>query len=478
VFRKKTPEEAPTFWIATGDLPATPAHSFYQKLDEVLNECGFGDEVRRLAEPFYDMDTSKGGQPGIDPEVYFMMLMVGFFENLSSERAIAARCADSLSIRAFLHYAIGERTPHHSSFTVIRQRLSGDVYEAAFAIVLRALREKKLLKGRRVSIDSSVMEANASLRSLEHRLTGERYRQYVKRLAREAGVDVSDPKAVSTFDRKRPGRKTSNKEWRNPHDPDAKVGPDKKGVTRMIYKPEHVVDLETGAIVDVLVRPGDAADGSDLAERVLEVEDRLNERLNERLNVAVGDEADCTIVETLVGDMGYFVLGELEALQEVGIRTAIADPVGGKRRLEKLSEAQRRTLCSARRTTRSASGKRLMRRRGELCERSFAHVLDYGGARRTALRGRENISKRYRIQVACGNLALLLRHLTGIGTLKQSWAASREARAALIGVLRVFLGLELPRMVLRWLERCLREQSPAIPSNAPCTMLIRATSTV
>ena len=356
MFRKKTPEEAPTFWIATSDLPTTPAHSFYQKLDEVLTECGFGDEVRRLAEPFYDMDTSKGGQPGIDPEVYFKMLMVGFFENLSSERAIAARCADSLSIRAFLHYAIGERTPHHSSFTVIRQRLSGEVYEAAFAIVLRALREKKLLEGRRLSIDSSVMEANASLRSLEHRLTGERYRQYVKRLAKAAGVDVSDPKAVSTFDRKRPGRKTSNKEWQNPHDPDAKVGLDKKGVTRMIYKPEHVVDLETGAIVDVVVRPGDAADGSDLAKRVLEVEERMNVAVAHAAGDEAGEAADCTIVETVVGDMGYFVLGELERLQEVGIRTAIADPVGGKRRLEKLSEAQRRTLRRATRTTRSASG--------------------------------------------------------------------------------------------------------------------------
>jgi transposase len=452
VFRKKTPEEAPTFWIATGDLPATPAHSFYQKLDEVLTECGFGDEVRRLAEPFYDMDASKGGQPGIDPEVYFKMLMVGFFENLTSERAIAARCADSLSIRAFLHYAIGERTPHHSSFTVIRQRLSGEVYEAVFAIVLRALREKKLLKGRRLSIDSSVMEANASLRSLEHRLTGERYRQYVKRLAKAAGVDTSDPRAVSTFDRKRPGRKTSNKEWQNPHDPDAKVGPDKKGVTRMIYKPEHVVDLETGAIVDVVVRPGDAADGSDLAKRLLEVEERMNVAVAHAAGDEAGEAADCTIVETVVGDMGYFVLGELERLQEVGIRTAIADPVGGKRRLEKLSEAQRRTLRSATRTTRSAGGKRLMRRRGELCERSFVHVLDYGGARRTTLRGRENISKRYRIQAACGNLSLLLRQLTGIGTLKQSWAASREARAAVVGVLRLILGLDLPRMTLRWLE--------------------------
>ena len=117
VFRKKAPEEAPTFWIATSDLPTTPAHAFYQQLDAALVQCRFGEQVRALAAPFYEMDVRKGGQPGIDPEVYFKMLMVGFFENVTSERAIAARCADSLAIREFLHYGLGERTPHHSDPT-------------------------------------------------------------------------------------------------------------------------------------------------------------------------------------------------------------------------------------------------------------------------------------------------------------------------------------------------------------------------
>lgn len=422
VFRKKAPEEAPAFWIATSDLPATPANSFSQKLDAVLAEFRFGEEVRRLAAPFYEMDTSKGGQPGIDPDIYFKMLMVGFFENLPSERAIAARCADSLSIREFLHYGLGERTPHHSSFTVIRQRLAAGVYDAVFALVLRALREKKLLKGKRLAIDTSVLEANASLRSLEHRLTGERYRQYVKRLAEAAGVDPADPRAVSTFDRKRPGRKTSNEEWQNPHDPDAKVGPDKKGVTRMLYKPEHVVDLETGAIVAVELNLGDERDAQGLADRVLEAE--------QRVNVAVGDPPERARVETVVADMGYCDAAELGTLQEAGIRTAVADPVRN-RRMEKLTEAERRSLRHAKRTTRSRSGRALMRRRGELCERTFVHVLDYGGARRTTLRGRENIFKRYLLQAACANLSLLLRHLSGIGTLKQTWAASARALAAL-----------------------------------------------
>lgn len=438
VFRQKTPEEAPAFWIATSELPTTPAHSFYQRLDQVLTACRFGEEVRRLAAPYYDMDTSKGGQPGIDPEVYFKMLLVGFFENLPSERGIAARCADSLSIRAFLHYELGERTPHHSSFTVIRQRLGPEVYEAVFAVVLRALKKKKLLKGRHLAIDTSVMEANASLRSLEHRLTGEQYRQYVKRLAAAAGVDPTDARAVSAFDRKRPGRTTSNAEWQNPHDPDAKVGPDKKGVTRMIYKPEHVVDLQTGAIVDVELNFGDQHDAHGLAARVLAVEARAN--------VALGEPADAARVATVVGDMGYCDPAELDTLHAIGIRTAIADPVA-KRRRDKLTDEKRRALSRAKRTLRSRSGRALMRRRGELGERSFVHVLDYGGARRTPLRGRENILKRYRIQAAGVNLALLLRHLGGIGTLKQSWAATQRALRAALRLLQILCQRLLARLI-------------------------------
>ena len=423
MFRKKTPAEAPALWIASSDLPTTAANSFYQKLDGVLAERQFGEHVRRLCALHYEMDARKGGQPGIDPEVYFKMLMVGFFENLTSERAIAARCADSLSIRAFLHYELTETPPHHSSFTVIRQRLPVAVYDKVFGLLVQALHEKKLLRGKQLAIDTSVLEANASLRSLEHRLTGEKYRQYVKRLAKAAGVDTSDPRAVRAFDRKRAGRKTSNKEWRNPHDPDAKVGPDKKGVTRMMYKPEHVVDLETGAIVDVDVKLGDEADAKDLTERVRAAEEGVNNALGESPGVAR--------VEAVVGDMGYCDLDALVELQGIGIRTAIPDPVGN-RQVAKLPEEKRHALRTAQRTLQSKSGQWLMRHRGEYCERSFVHVLDYGGARRTTLRGRENILKRYLVQAACLNLSILLRHLFGIGTLKQTWAASAEVMATLL----------------------------------------------
>lgn len=441
MFRRKAPDPQSSFWIATSDLPSTPANAFYQRLGRALDDSGFGDAVRALCEPFYETDRSRGGRPGIDPEVYFKMQMVGFFENLPSERAIAARCADSLSIREFLHYGLHEPTPDHSSLTVIRQRLGSEVYEQVFGLVLRALKESKLLRGRRLGIDASVLEANASLRSLEHRLSGEAYAEYVRKLAEAAGVDPSDPAAVRRFDKKRPGRKTSNDEWKNPHDPDAKIGRTKRGTTRMIYKPEHVVDLETGAIVDADVRPGDEHDTENLTDRLLAAEARMM--------TALGEPKDKELVELVAADKGYFKLEEIALLKELNIETAVRDPQS-HRRLDTLTESERAALEAAERTVGSEAGKALLRRRGELVERSFEHVLDCGGARRTTLRGRENIRKRYLIQAACANLSLLMRHLAGVGTPKQALAAPHALVAAVFsaffGFLHVLMGAESDRM--------------------------------
>lgn len=421
MFRQKDPERQPSMWIATSDLPTTPANTFYERLDRALNKFGFGKAVRELCEPFYESDTSVGGRPGIDPEVYFKMLMIGFFENLASERAIATRCADSLSVRAFLHYALHEPTPDHSSLTRIRQRLAPAVFQQVFGWILMALKKNKLLKGKRLAIDASVLEANASLRSLEHRLTGEAYSAYVTKLAEAAGVDPTNTAAVRRFDKKRPGRKTSNDEWQNAHDPDAKVGRTKRGNTRMVYKPEHLVDLDTGAIVDVDVRPGDEHDTAELTDRVLAAE--------ERMNTALGEPEDTARIEILVTDKGYYKVTELTALQEQGIKTAICDPIDN-RRVDKLTKAERAAVRAAQRTVRSKTGKALLRRRGELAERSFQHVLDCGGARQTTLRGRENIRKRYLIQAMCANLSLLMRSVCGFGTPKQALAAARAIIAA------------------------------------------------
>lgn len=232
-----------------------------------MESIGFADRVREICAPSY-ADARLGGRPGIDPAVYFKMLMVGFFEDLPSERAIAWRCGDGISVRKFLGYSLTEATPDHSSLSVIRDRLSEAQFRSCSEVVLRGLLAHGLLDAQRLGIDSSVIEANAALRSLRHRDSKKQYWEYVRDLAAEAGVDPNDVAAVRRFDRKREGRRTSNKEWVNPHDPDAKVGQTKDGATDMVYHPEHVIDLDSGAAVSVEVRLGDTRDTQDLNQRL------------------------------------------------------------------------------------------------------------------------------------------------------------------------------------------------------------------
>ena len=424
MFRPKKQEAQQTLWVPTSEIVQTPVNRFYDRLDRELEKAGFHDRVRALCRAYYS--DGGPGRLGIDPVVYFKMLMVGFFEGIASERAIAARCADSLSIRHFLRYELTEATPHHSSMTRIRQRLPEEVYGEVFALILSALKKAKLVKGKKLGVDALVIEANASMRTLTHRLSGEAYRDYVKQLAGEAGVDPDDEAAVTRFDRKRKKR-VSNDEFTHPHDPDAKVTRTKKGQTRMGYKPEHTVDLETGAIVDVDLRPGDEHDTVDLTDRMIEAE--------ERMNVSLGLEKDDATIEVLVADKGYYKTEELAALQEAGIKTVIPEKAT-ERNLEKLCPAHRRAVRAARRSTQAKYGRALLRKRGELLERSFQHVLDCGGARRTTLRGRGNVIKRYLIQAACANLSLLMRTLCGIGTPKQAMAAAAGLLATIIALLQ------------------------------------------
>lgn len=423
MFRPKKKEQQQTLWVPASEIVQAPVNRFYDRLDRELDKAGFHDTVRALCRPYYTDGYT--GRRGIDPVVYFKMLMVGFFEGIASERAIAARCADSLSIRHFLRYELTEATPHHSSMTRIRQRLPEEVYGEVFALILAALKKAKLVKGKKLGVDASVIEANASMRALTHRLSGEAYRDYVKQLAEAAGVDTEDEAAVTRFDKKRK-KKVSNDDFTHPHDPDAKIGRTKKGQTRMTYKPEHTVDLDTGAIVDVDLRPGNEHDTSELADRMVEAE--------ERMNVALGLEKDEATIEVLVADKGYYKTAELAALQEAGIKTVIPEQAG-ERNLERLGPAYRKAVRAARRSVKAKYGRALQRKRGELLERSFQHVLDCGGARRTTLRGRDNVIKRYLIQAACANLSLLMRTLCGIGTPKQAMAAAASVMAALFALI-------------------------------------------
>jgi transposase len=433
VFERKEADKQREFWIETRRLPKISAGAFFQRVEEVLAEIGFSEEVHRLCRPAYSQRPD--GRPGIDPVVYFKMLMVGFFENLPSERAIAARCEDSLAVRTFLGYGLEETTPDHSSLSVIRRRLPAEVYEAVFELILKALKACGLLKGRHVGIDSSVIEANASLKSLVVRNTEEAYWDYVKKLAQAEGIDPSDEKALRRFDRKRPGKKLSNEQFKNRHDADAKISR-QKGKTDLVYKPEHSVDMDSGVIIQAQLVAADSADSVQLPERIESVQDCL-----ERLE---GDKK----IKTVVADGNYHSLANVCALQEAGLKVVIPETNAAKRKEELLTQAQRKALQKARQSHQSKSGCRLMRMRGQHIERSFAHILDCGGMRKATLRGQANLQKRYSFAAACYNLSQLLRKKFGCGTLKMALASGGDRLFShpvdWIALLRAILHLQRP----------------------------------
>lgn len=434
VFERKEAEKQKEFWIETRRLPKLSAGVFFRRVEEVLAEIGFSEEVHRLCRPAYSQRNN--GRPGIDPVVYFKMLMVGFFENLPSERAIAARCEDSLAVRAFLGYGLEEATPDHSSLSVIRHRLPAEVYQAVFELILKALKECGLLKGRQVGIDSSLIEANASLKSLVVRNTEEAYWDYVKKLAQAAGIDPDDEKAVRRFDRKRPGKKLSNEQFKNRHDSDAKISR-QKGKTDLIYKPEHSVEMDSGVIIQAQLVAAESADSVELPERVQSVQDSLK-RLEPSQKI-----------KTVVADGNYHSLGNVCALQEAGFKVVIPDANAAKRKEELLTEPQPKALHQARQSHQSKSGSRLMRMRGQHIERSFAHILDCGGMRKATLRGKENLQKRYNFAVACYNLSQLLRNKFGCGTLKMAlatgWQRPFPHRPDLLALFRAIFHAHSPR---------------------------------
>lgn len=426
MFGKKEQAGQLTLWMVSADIVRGPGEAYYERLDKALRTGGFDRRVRELCTPYYVADESKGGRKGIDPFVYFKMLIVGFFENIGSERGIATRCADSISIRRFLKYTLTENTPDHSSLSRIRTRLGTEVYEEAFMIILEILRKNKLLKGKHLGIDTSVIEANASMRTLVNNHTGETYDEYVKRLAAAAEIDIEDKQAVRNFDRKRKDKKMSNDDWHSPNDPEAKIGPTKQGDIKMIHKTEHVVDLESGAIIKVKTLPGNQSDDQDMFDHISEAQ--------KQINAVCENETTEKTVKVVTADKGYFNIAQLQKLQEEEIRTVIQDRAGN-RNLNKLNQEERKAVKSASRSVKTKYGKSIRKKRGEFLERSFTHVLDNGDLRRSTLSGVNNLQKRNLIACMCCNLSLLMRKIYGFGTPKQVIAAVSDLQNSILSQL-------------------------------------------
>jgi transposase len=397
---RRQAEQQPELWVPTAELPRSPGHIFYEKLNRLLAEAGFDRHVEDLCQPYY---ADGVGRESIPPGVYFRMLLIGYFEGLASQRGIAWRCADSLSLREFLGIPWNEASPDHSSLTKIRQRLPLAVHEQVFAFVLQLAQEKGLLRGKTVAVDATTLEANAAMRSIVRKDTGEDYQTYLKRLLAAEGVENPTAEEIRRFDQKRK-KKASNKEWESPTDADSRITKMKDGTTHLAYKAEHVVDLDSELVLAAAIHPADQSDASTLVGSVLEAQVNL---------VRAGSDQE---IEEAVADKGYHKAETLAECAHWNTRTYIPEPKGRKYNWEDKPQPWRKATTANRRRVRGARSKRLQKKRSELVERSFAHICETGGARRTWLRGLANVTKRYVVQVAAHNLGLLMRKLFGVGT--------------------------------------------------------------
>ena len=408
--RAKQQKQEP-IWIAQSELPETVAHPFYAKLNQVLEERGFDDFVEQRCALFY---AERMGRPSVRPGRYFRMLLIGYFEGIDSERGIAWRAADSLGLRSFLGVGIYEMAPDHSTISRTRRLIDVETHEAVFHWVLELLAEKGLLKGKTLGIDGTTLEANAALRSIVRRDNGESYEEFLRRLAQESGIATPTREELAKLDRKR-RKKGCNADWLNPHDPEAEITKMKDGSTHFAYKAEHAVDLETGAVVAVTVASGAAGDTTTIQETLVEAGEHIAEVARVTNNPEVGERVQADGPQEAVADKGYHSNDTLKALADSEVRTYISEPDRGRRCWDEKAEAKKAVYDNRRRIG-GERGKELLRQRGELLERSFAHAYETGGMRRLHLRGRENILKRILIHVGGFNLSLVMRNLQGKGT--------------------------------------------------------------
>jgi transposase len=385
----------------------------------VLVEAGFDRFAEKECAPYY---ASERGRPSIPPGRYFRMHLVGYFEGIDSERGLEWRCSDSLSLREFLRLGTTEPVPDHSWLSKTRSRLPLEVHEAVFARVLRRLAEHGLIRGDRIGVDASTMEANAALRAIVRRADGEGYRAMLERLAKESGIATPSAEDLIRLDRKRKGERLSNAAWASPTDPEARVAKLKDGRTRLAHKPEHAVDLDTGAIVAAEVHAADEGDTATLPDTLGAAEANL---------AAVGAAPTPEDPAELVADKGYHSRDGLKDLEDGAWRSRIAEKrVAGVNRWRG-DEAARRAVYNDRARLRSGVAKEAFKLRAELVERSFALTLDRGGMRRAWLRGRENLKERYLVHVAGYNLGLVMRLLVGAGTPRE-FVAGIAAHAVLL----------------------------------------------
>jgi transposase len=395
---KRKKERQQEFWIASQDVFEPPGNFFYDRLNSILDQHRFDNKVEAVCRKFYK--KSQYGRPSLAPGVYFRALLIGYFEGIDSERGIAWRVADSLSLRRFLGFGLAEQTPDHSTISRTRRLYWLETHKAIFKWVIRILTGEGLIQGQTIAIDATTLEANAALKSIVRRDNGQSYNDYLKGLAQAAGIENPTREELVRMDRKRK-KKGSNDEWTSPADPDARITKMKDGRTHLAHKAEHAVDLSSGALLAITLEPASEGDTTTVYKTLAEAQ-------------AVAREIYPLGVEELVADKGYHSGEVLKTLHVSGVRSYLPEPLRGKRNWKGKAVEQKRTYENRRRV-RGSRGKRLQKIRSELTERTFAHMYETGAMRRVHLRGRENILKRLLVQGAAFNLSLILRKDLGAG---------------------------------------------------------------
>ena len=411
---RKQREKQEDIWIAHTELASAPGHPFYQRLNELLEAERFDEFVEGRCAKFY---AAKYGRPSLTPGIYFRSLLIGYFEGIDSERGIAWRLADSLALRRFVGIALDEYTPDHSTISRTRRLMDVDTHREVFGWVLGVLADRGLLQGQRIAIDATTLEANAAMRAIVRRDTGESYEEFLRGLAKASGMETPTREDLVRLDRKRKKR-MSNEEWKSFSDGDARIAKMKDGRTHLAHKAEHAVDLDTGAVLAVTLQGADQGDTTTLDETLCEAGMAVAEQIGREAELRPDHPPKVSVngIEELVTDKGYHSGAVVERVKGYEVRSYLPEKQQKGRRHWQGKAEQQQAVYQNRRRVRGNYGKSLLRRRGELVERSFAHCYDTGGMRRTHLRGHQNILKRQLVHVGAFNLSLILRQVLGAGT--------------------------------------------------------------
>jgi transposase len=436
-------------WVTHSELPTAPGHPFYQRLNELLDREKFDEFAEKECAQFY---ADNNGRPSLTPGTYFRALLIGYFEGIGSERGIAWRAADSLGLRQFLQIGLDEATPDHSTISRTRRLIDIETHRKVFGWVLGVLADRGLLKGKIVGVDATTLEANAAMRSIVRRDNGQQYEAFLTDLANKSGIATPTREDLARIDRKRK-KKGSNQEWVSATDADARIARMKDGSTHMAHKAEHVVDMESGAVIAVTLQAADQGDTTTIHETLAEAGEAVAELIEREVEKRpeAKPQVHTNGITEIVADKGYHSGKAVVALQHIKVRSYIPEAKRRRRKWEGKAEEQQAVYANRRRA-KGHHGKQLLKKRGELLERSFAHCYETGGMRRTHLRGRENILKRQLIHVCAFNLSLIFRLSLGAGT-------PRELRSRQAELLSAFMGLQIALLTF--------DKATARPERAP-----------